>query len=150
MKVRCHCSAPPSHPPSARALGQSRRSFCGIFAPKLGKARKICSPLPTITNSETAFTQWQRRTTKGCSYTAWVTSPVFTSSIAIARVAMVISSELQTIEFGVALVFPVADLLQYMAHLEVGEVLRLLVANLGGDGQAQRSAVFAGQRPAVH
>src|SRR5437870_10053491 len=150
MKVRCHCSAPPSHPPSARALGQSRRSFCGIFAPKLGKARKICSPLPTITNSETAFTQWQRRTTNGCSYTACVTSPVRTSSIAVARVAIVISSQLQAIEFGVPLIFPIADLLQYMAHFKVGEVLCLLVADLGGNAQPERSAVFAGQRLAVH
>src|SRR5579864_4072467 len=150
MKVRCHCSAPPSHPPSARALGQSRRSFCGIFAPKLGKARKIWNPLPTITNSDTAFTQWQRRTTKGCSYTACVTSPVFTSSIAIARVAMVISSELQAVEFGVALILPVADLLKYMGHFEVREVLCLLVANLGRDAQAQRSAMLAGQWLAVH
>src|SRR5881394_3353210 len=127
MKVRCHCSAPPNHPPSARALGQSRRSFCGIFAPKLGKARKIWNPLPTITNRETAFTQWQRRTIKGCSYTACETSPVFTSSIAIARVAIVSSSGLQAIEFGVALIFPVADSLQYMAHFQVREVLCLLV-----------------------
>src|SRR6266496_1847398 len=135
MKVRCHCSAPPSHPPSARDLGQSRRSFCGIFAPKLGKARKIWNPLPIITNSETAFTQWQRRTTKGCSYTACVTSPVFTSSIAIARVAMVNSSGLQAIEFGVPLVFPIADFFQYMAHFKIRDVLCLLVADLGGDAQ---------------
>src|SRR5712692_7654634 len=150
MKVRCHCSAPPSHPPSARAVGQSRRSFCGIFAPKLGKARKICSPLPTITNSETAFTQWQRRTRNGCSYTACVTSPVFTSSIAIARVPIVNSWGLQAIEFGVPLIFPIADLLHYTAHFKVRDVLCLLVADLGGDAQTERSAVFAGQRLAVH
>src|ERR1700693_1969758 len=131
MKVRCHCSAPPSHPPSARALGQLRRSSCGIFAPKLGKARKICSPLPTITNSDTAFTQWQRRTRNGCSYTASVTSPVFTSSIAIAPVAIVNSLGLQAIEFGVPLIFPIADFPEHMAHFEIREVLCLLVANLG-------------------
>src|SRR6267154_4136183 len=150
MKVRCHCSAPPSHPPSARALGQLTRSSCGIFAPKLGKARKIWSPLPTITKSETAFNQWQRRTRNGCSYTASVTSPVFTSSIAIALVAIVNSSGLQAIEFGVPLIFPIPDLLQYMAHFEVRDVLCLLVADLGGDAQTQRSAMLAGQRLAVH
>ena len=26
----------------AKALGQCSKSFCGILAPKLGKARKIC------------------------------------------------------------------------------------------------------------
>src|SRR6266853_2307885 len=152
MKVRCHCSAPPSHPPSARALGQLTRSSCGIFAPKLGKARKIWSPLPTITNSEAAFTQWQRRTRNGCSYTVSVTSPVFTSSIAIAieLVAIVNSSGLQDIEFGVPLIFPIAGLLQYMTHFEAHDVLCLLVADLGGDAQTQRSAMLAGQRLAVH
>src|ERR1019366_7756779 len=59
-------------------------------------------------------------------------------------------SGLQTIEFGVALIFPVAGLSQYMAHFEVGEVLCLLVANFSGNAQTQRSAVFAGQGPAVH
>ncbi len=57
MNVRCHCSAPPSHPPMANDFGQFNKSFCGILAPKLGKARKICSPLPTITNKEIAFAQ---------------------------------------------------------------------------------------------
>src|SRR5439155_23586922 len=150
MQVRCHCSASPSHPPSARALGQSRRSFCGIFAPKLGKARKNWNPLPTITNSETAFTQWQRRTTNGCSYTACVTSPVRTSAIAVARVAIVISSQLQAIECGVPLIFPIADLLQHMAHFKVGEVLCLLVADLGGNAPPEPAAVFARELRAVH
>src|SRR5258708_20783217 len=150
MKVRWQWSGPAKHSASARALGQSRRSFCGIFAPKLGKARKIWSPLPTITNSDTAFTQWQRRTRNGCSYTASVTSPVFTSSIAIALVAIVNSSGLQAIEFGVPLIFPIADLLHYMAHFEVRDLLCLLVAVLGRDAQTQRSAVLAGQRLAVH
>src|ERR1700737_665913 len=150
MKVRCHCSAPPSHPPSANAWGQWSRSFCGTFAPKLGKARKICKPLPIMTKSTTAFTQWQRRTTNGCSYTASVTSPVFASSIAIARVAMVASSELQAVEFGVALVLPVADLLQYVANLEVGKVLGLFVADLGWNAEAQRSPVLPSQRLVVH
>src|ERR1700756_910684 len=136
MKVRCPCNAPPSQPPSANAFGQSKRSFCGIFAPKLGKARKIWSPLPTKTNSDTTFTQWQRRTTRGCSYTACVTSPVFPSSIAIARVTIVNSSGLKAVEFGVPLIFPVADSLQYMAHFNVSEVLRLLVADLSGNVQA--------------
>src|ERR1700724_2285498 len=72
------------------------------------------------------------------------------SSIAIARVAIVNSSGLQAIEFRVPLILPVADLLQYMAYFEVREVLCLLVANLGRDAQAQRSAMFAGQRLAVH
>src|SRR5208283_3174063 len=77
-------------------------------------------------------------------------SPVFASSIAIARVAIVNSSGLQAIEFGVPLIFPVADLLQYVAHFEVREVLCLLVADLRRNAQAERSAVLAGQRLAVH
>ncbi len=59
-------------------------------------------------------------------------------------------SALQTIEFRVALIFPVARPFQYMAHFEVGEILCLLVANLRGNAQTQRSAVFARQRLAVH
>ncbi len=59
-------------------------------------------------------------------------------------------SALQTIEFRVALIFPVARPFQYMAHFEVGEILCLLVANLRGNAQTQRSAVFVRQRLAVH
>src|SRR6266496_4446125 len=124
MKVRCHCSAPPSHPPSAKAFGQWIKSFCGIFAPQLGNARKICSPLPTSTNSDIEFTQWQSLTMNGCSYTASVTSPVFASSISIARVAMFNSVlgykiQLQTVEFRIALVFPIPNLLQHASDLKI-------------------------------
>src|SRR5262252_1503841 len=87
---------------------------------------------------------------KGCSYTASVTSPVFTSSIAIARVAIVCSSGLQAIEFGVPLILPVADSLQYMAHFEVREVLCLLIADLGRNTETEWSAVLAAERLAIH
>src|SRR5438552_10971244 len=132
MKVRCHCSAPPSHPPMARAFGQCVKSLCGILAPKLGNALKICKPLPTRTNNATALIQWHKRTTSGCSFTARVTSPFFGSSISIARVAIVISPdfELQPVKLRIALVFPVADFLQRVRHLQVGQVLGLFVADL--------------------
>src|ERR1700688_1937254 len=80
MNVKCHCSAPPSQPPIANAFGQCNKSFCGIFAPRLGNARKICSPLPTITNSATVLIQWHKRTASGCSYTARATTTSVSSS----------------------------------------------------------------------
>src|ERR1700690_2755136 len=151
MNVRCHCSAPPDHPPMAKAFGQLSRSFCGIFAPKLGNARKICKPLPTITNSDTAFTQWHSRTINGWSYTDSVTSPVFAFSISIARLAMFQTPlKLETVVIRIALIFPVSDLRQYVRHLEAGEIFRLLVSNLGRDVQPHRRAMFAGQRLPVH
>src|SRR5205807_9743673 len=70
MKVKCHWSAPPSHPPKVEAFGMSTMFFCGTLGPKLGKARKIRSPLVTRTKTETAFSQWQKRTTQGCSNAA--------------------------------------------------------------------------------
>src|SRR5207249_3120273 len=60
----------PSHPPKVRAFGTSTRFFWGSLGPKLGKARKIRSPLVTRTKTETAFNQWQKRTTQGCSNAA--------------------------------------------------------------------------------
>src|ERR1039458_1720909 len=83
MNVRCHRSAPPSHPPMANDFGQFSRSLWGILAPKLGNARKICSPLPTMTNREIAFTQWHNRTGSGCSYAARATASVSSSFVRI-------------------------------------------------------------------
>src|SRR4029077_4055338 len=77
-------------------------------------------------------------------------SPVFASSIAIARVAIVVSLPLEPVELGVPLILPVADLPQHMAYFEIREVLCLFVANLGRNAQAQRSTMLAGQRLAVH
>ena len=36
----------------ASDLGQSIKFVCGTLLPKLGKARKICKPLPINTKSE--------------------------------------------------------------------------------------------------
>src|SRR5690348_15886491 len=74
MKVKCQRSAPPSHPPSVKAFGTSTRSCCGTLGPKLGKARKIRSPLVIRTNVETALSQWQKRTAQGCSKAARTSS----------------------------------------------------------------------------
>ena len=67
MNVKCHCKAPASHPPSVSDFGISSRTFSGIFGPKLGKARKIRSPLVTITNKLMALTQCVIRIARGCS-----------------------------------------------------------------------------------
>lgn len=68
MNVKCHCNAPPSHPPSVTDGGiMSMRFSCGTLAPKLGTAVKICSPLIVSTVTVTALTQWAKRTAQGCS-----------------------------------------------------------------------------------
>src|SRR6185437_16251922 len=131
MNVRCHCNAPPSQPPSAKDLGQLIRSFSGIFDPKLGKARKICRPLPIITNKETVLSQWHSRTMYGCSYTAVIVLPVFWSSIKAARPVNE-SSQLKRIVVRIALVFPIADVIQDVRHTQTSEVFRLLVTDLRG------------------
>ena len=76
MNVKCHCSAPPSQPPSAIAFGTSSIRFCcGIFAPKLGNAVKICSPLMASTVIVTALAQCENRTAHGCANTGRLAAP---------------------------------------------------------------------------
>src|SRR5579863_6806270 len=50
----------------------------------------------------------------------------------------------------VSLIFPIANLLKNVCHFQIRQILRLLVANFGGDVQTQRSAMLARQRPVVH
>src|SRR5215472_6526662 len=57
---------------------------------------------------------------------------------------------LNTIEFRVALILPVTDLLEDMRHFEVSQILRLFIANFGWNLQPQGSSMFPGQRPVVH
>src|SRR5450631_4871131 len=186
MNVRCHCSAPPNHPPIANDFGQFNKSFCGIFAPKLGNARKICSPLPTITNNEIAFTQWHSRTASGCSYTARatvsvsspfvlvisITAPLMQPPSSAAVPAAVVRASRphsrergalapwparcrrykisQAVERRIPLIFPVPNLLQNIRHLQVRQVLRLLVANFRRHIQPQWRPVLARERLIVH
>src|SRR5439155_13613205 len=201
MKVKCHWSAPPSHPPKVRAFGMSTRFFCGTLGPTLGKARKIRSPLVTRTKTETAFSQWQKRTTQGCSNaartlpfgfsakpagtsTAWlgpagsagsgasmppavgprIESPAgfFPSGLSFrslgSSTALPCSAGLQPGSLSeprkptVAQVRPVGAMvrLEDIGNFERREVLRRLVSQLGRQRQAQRRAVAAIERLAVH
>src|SRR5512143_1209781 len=86
MKVKCHCSAPPSHPPMVSALGTVSKLCCGIFGPKLGNALKIFRPEPMSTNSEIALSQWQILTTHGCSQATGTTSPL-TSTLRVSSLS---------------------------------------------------------------
>src|SRR2546427_8080757 len=44
MKVKCHWSAPPSHPPKVRAFGMSTRFSWGILGSKTGKGAENPQP----------------------------------------------------------------------------------------------------------
>src|SRR5437667_10821753 len=94
------------------------------------------SPLPISTNSEMAFTQCVSRMIQGCSYATDVCRPfseAFTISNFGPAVVVAMPFSLESAEPSVALVFPVAALvrLQDIGHAQRGDVLGLLVAQLG-------------------
>src|SRR5438105_15398972 len=94
------------------------------------------SPLPISTNREMAFAQCVSRMTQGCSYATGTRRP-FTEACTIRNFAaaalIAMWFLLQSAEPSVALVFPVAALagLQHVGHAQSGDVLGLLVAQLG-------------------
>src|SRR5207248_11339478 len=94
------------------------------------------NPLPMSTNSEMAFTQCVSRMIHGCSYATDVCRP-FTEAFTICNFAaaalVAMRFLLESAEPAVALVFPVTALvrLQDIGHAQCGDVLGLLVAQLG-------------------
>src|SRR4029077_16083977 len=57
---------------------------------------------------------------------------------------------LQSVELRIALVFPIADLLQNVGHFQIGKILRLFVSNFGGNLQPQRRTMLPSQRLVIH
>src|SRR5688572_17641635 len=139
--VKCHCSAPPSHPPTRTIEGGTNRSDCGSFSPNDGNAANTSRPLPINTSTASANAQWQTRTTAGCSN--------LLTFIALSHLRTFAPS--QSPVPAVALIDPVAALrAKHVTHSEADDGLRLLVAKLGGEHETQRCTVLARKRPAVH
>ena len=143
MNVKCHCSAPPSHPPSVIAWRRVQKSCCGIFAPKLGKARKIRSPLAAITTSDTAVAQCASRTYSGCSYAAAFGRPPLPPPRDRDDVGGELTGRRTSCNPGRPSSSARAELVD---DAERHEVFRLLVPEGGRDLQAQRRAVAAIER----
>src|SRR3954453_18204577 len=57
---------------------------------------------------------------------------------------------LEPVKRGVSLIFPIPHFFQNVRDLQISQVLRLLVANLGGHVQTQRRAVLPRERPIIH
>src|SRR5579862_5159150 len=64
--------------------------------------------------------------------------------------SFIFSALLQTVERGIALILPVADPVQDIGDFEFGQILGLLVTDLGWNLQAQWGAMLAGQWPVIH